>query len=112
MQKEDKKLVAVGGVAGVFGALCCVGPVVIVLFGLGSVSTALSIGRYTWLFTTIALLFFGTATYLYLKKKNCCSRDGVRQNWKPIVVAFILLSVLLTVLKYWVAPLLAQIAYR
>ena len=112
MKKEDKKLVAAGGFAGVLGALCCVGPVVIVLFGLGSVSTALTIGKYSWLFTTIALIFFGVAAFLYLKKKNCCSASGIKQNWKTIAISFVLLSVLLIVLKYWIAPLLAQIAYR
>lgn len=112
MKKEDKKLVVAGGFAGVLGALCCVGPVVIVLFGLGSVSTALTIGKYTWLFTTIALIFFGVAVFLYLKKKDCCSANGFKQNWKPIIISFVLLVVLLILLKYWIAPLLAQIAYR
>lgn len=111
MKKEDKKLVVAGGLAGVLGALCCIGPVVIVLFGLGSVSTALAVGKYTWLFTTIALLFFGGATFLYLKKKKCCSANGIKQNWKPIAISFVLLAVLLILLKYWIAPLLARIAY-
>ena len=112
MKKEDKKLVVAGGFAGVLGALCCVGPVVIVLFGLGSVSTALTVGKYTWLFTTIALIFFGTAIFLYLKKKNCCSASGIKQNWKAIAISFVLLITLLILLKYWIAPLLAGIAYR
>ncbi|RME31969.1 hypothetical protein D6789_01075 [Candidatus Woesearchaeota archaeon] len=110
MDEKDKKLLAAGGVAGVFGALCCLGPVIIVLFGLGSVSTALTIGKYTWLFTTLALLFFGGATVLYLKRKNCCSVQGMRQNWKPVVLSFVLLVALLLLLKYWLAPLVATIA--
>ncbi|RME52641.1 hypothetical protein D6783_04140 [Candidatus Woesearchaeota archaeon] len=112
MKKEDKNLVVAGGVAGVLGALCCVGPVVIVLLGLGSVSTALTIGRYSWLFTGLALLFFGLAVVLYLRKKNSCSAKGVRQNWKLVAASFVLLVVLLFVLKYGLAPLLAKIAYR
>lgn len=112
METDDKKLIAAGGFAGLLGALCCVGPVVLVLFGLAGVSTALTIGKYTWLFTTLALLFFSIATYLYLKKKDCCSVDGVKRNWKTILISFLLLASFLVILKYWLAPLLAEIAYR
>lgn len=112
MKREDKKLIVAGGFAGVLGALCCIGPVIIVLLGLGSISTALTIGRYSWLFTAFALIFFGAAAYLHLKKKDSCSADGLKQNWKTIVVSFALLIILLISIKYWIAPLLAQMVYR
>ena len=66
MKKEDKKLLCAGGIGVVIASLCCVGPVVLVLFGLAGVSTALSIGKFTWLFTTLALIFFGVAIIIYL----------------------------------------------
>lgn len=112
MMKKDKSLLYAGGFAGVIASLCCVGPAVIVLFGLGSVSTALTIGKYTWLFTTLALLFFGGAAFLYLKKNKCCNVEGVKKNWKVIIISFILLVILLISLKYWLAPWLAKIVYR
>jgi len=112
MKKEDKHMLYAGGFAGVLGALCCIGPVVIVLFGLGSISTALSFGTYSWIFTTIALVFFGLAGFFYLRRKNCCSVKGMKQNWKIMMISFVLLVALLLVLKYWIAPLLAQIVYR
>ena len=109
--KKDKSLLYAGGFAGFIASLCCLGPAVIVLFGLGSVSTALTIGKYTWLFTTLALLFFGGATFLYLRTKNCCSVEGMKKNWKIIIISFIVLAVFLIVLKYWLAPLIANVAY-
>jgi len=112
MKKEDKKLLYAGGIAGVIASLCCLGPVILVLFGLAGVSTVLSIGKFTGLFTTLALIFFGVAVFLFLKKKNCCSPQGIKKQWKTMVIAFIVLVVFLIVLKYWLAPLLAQIAYR
>lgn len=112
MRKEDKKLLFAGGFAGAIASLCCVGPVVLVLLGLVGVSTALSIGKFTWLFTTLALIFFGVAVFLYLTKRKCCNVKGLNENWKSIVIAFLVLVVFLTLLKYWLAPLLAQIAYR
>lgn len=112
MKKEDKKLLYAGGFAGLIGSLCCLGPVILVMFGLAGVSTALSIGKFTWLFTTLALIFFGIAVFLYLKKKNCCSAQGIRKQWKIMIIAFVILVIFLILLKYWLAPLLAQVAYR
>ncbi len=112
MKKEDKKLFLAGGLGGLIGALCCVGPVIIVLLGLGSVSLALSIGKYTWLFISFALLFFCAAVIIYLRKKSCCSIDGIKKNYKVILLSFILLSLLLIFFKYYVATMLAKIAYR
>jgi len=54
--KEEKKLLARSSLAGLFGSLCCIGPVVIVLLGLGGVSTALAVGKYSNLFLALALL--------------------------------------------------------
>ena len=112
MKKENKHLIFGSGFAGVLGSLCCIGPVVIVLFGLGSVSTALSFGTFSGLFLAIAFIFFGLTVFFYLRKKNCCSVKGMKQNWKIITKSFIFVVVLLLLLKYWIAPLLAQIAYR
>lgn len=112
MKKEDKKLLFAGGVAGMIASLCCIGPVVLVLFGLAGVSSALSIGKFAWLFTTLALIFFTAAILLYLSKRKSCNAKGLKENWKLIVIAFVVLVTFLILLKYWLAPLLAQIAYR
>lgn len=112
MKKEDKKLLYAGGIGGVIASLCCLSPVILVMFGLAAVSTALSIGKFTWLFTTLALIFFGVAVVLYLTKRKCCDAKGLKENWKPIVIAFIVLVIFLILLKYWLAPLLAQVVYR
>lgn len=112
MKKDDKKLLYAGGFAGAIASLCCLGPVILVLLGLAGVSTALSIGKFTWLFTTLALVFFGVAVFLYLTKRKCCNVKGFKENWKLIVIAFVILVVFLVLLIYWLAPLLAQVAYR
>ncbi len=113
MKKQDKKkLLLFGGFAGLIGSLCCLGPLVIVALGLGSVSAALSLGKYSWLFTIIALLFYGSAVALYLKKDNCCNASGVRQNWRIILASFIGLALFLFLLKYKIAPVLAKFVYR
>ncbi|MBR9680455.1 MAG: hypothetical protein GOU98_01365 [Candidatus Altiarchaeota archaeon] len=112
INKKDKEMVAVGGLAGLFASLCCLGPVVLVALGLGGVSTALTIGKYSEIFTLLALLFFGIAVVYYLKGKDSCSAKGVKENWKIIVLSFVVFSIFLIILKYWAAPLLAELVYR
>ena len=71
MKKDHKKLLYAGGFGGFIASLCCVGPVILVLLGLTGISTALAIGKFTWLFTALGLVFFGSAIILYLKRKKC-----------------------------------------
>ncbi len=112
MKKEDKTLLYAGGIGAFIASLCCLGPVIIVLLGLGSISTALTIGTYSWLFTSLAIIFFVLAITLYLKKKKCCNVNGMQRHWKIIIGGFIILVILLIVLKYWFAPLLAEVIYK
>lgn len=112
MKGKDNKLLYIGGGAGLIAALCCIGPVVLILFGLGSVSAALTIGKFAWLFSILAILFFTTGVFIYLKKKNCCNTQGWKQHWKTILTAFILMVLLLLLLKYVIAPAIATVAYR
>jgi len=112
VKKEDKKLVYSGGIAGFIGSLCCLGPVVLVLLGLTGVSTALSIGKFTWLFNGFGAAFFGGAVFMYLTRKKNCSVQGVKQHWKAIVISSLILVVFLFTLKYLIAPFIAILAYR
>ena len=112
MKENKKKLWYAGGFAGFIASLCCLGPVILVLLGLTGVSTALSIGKFSWIFTTLALIFLVVAIFLYLSKGNKCNTKGLKENWKTILITFVLFAIFLILLKYWLAPLLAQVAYR
>ncbi len=111
MKKTNGQLLKIGGSAALLGSLCCLSPIVIVLFGLGTVSTALIIGTYSWLFTTIAVLFFVTGVLVFMHRKGQCDAAGFRHHWKQILLSFLLMTVLLVLLKYVISPVLARYAY-
>ncbi|RMD58113.1 hypothetical protein D6825_01990 [Candidatus Woesearchaeota archaeon] len=111
-EKKDKKPLIFGIIAGGIASLCCVGPVILVGLGLSSVSFALSIGQYTWLFTTIGTLFLITTLLAYYKKKNCCTTSGLRKQWKQILATFLIMVGILILVKFWLATQIAQIVYR
>ena len=98
--------------AGIIASLCCLGPVLLVAFGLSGVSFALSIGQYSWLFLTFGTLFLVIALFFYYRKKKCCSVSGIKQHWKQILLTFIIMVAILFIIKYWLATYLAKMVYE
>jgi len=110
MKKDNKPLfIAVG--AGFIASLCCLGPVLLIAFGLSSVSFALSIGKYSWVFLSLGTFFLVGALFLYYRKKKCCSVSGIKQHWKQILLTFIIMVAILLIIKYWLATYLAKLVY-
>ena len=89
------------------GGLCCFTPVVLVLFGLSSVSFASSLadnlyGNYKWYFRGTALFFLALAVIWYLyTKENVCSLDALKRK-KNKVINIILICLIVSVLAYMI----------
>jgi uncharacterized membrane protein len=104
--KEEKSfLKKIIPLSAIIGGLCCFTPVVLVLFGLSSVTFAASLsdtlyGTYKWLFRGIALLFLliGLGCFLY-KKEGVCSLNQLKRK-KRKVINLVLLSVSIAVITY------------
>lgn len=89
------------------GGLCCFTPIVLVLFGLGSVSFAASLsdtlyGSYKWVFRSIALIFLLASLFWYFyTKEKVCSIDELKRKRKKII-NMVLLSLIFFVLAYMI----------
>jgi hypothetical protein len=87
------------------GGLCCFTPVVLVLFGLSSVSFAASLSDtlyygYAWAFRAVALLFLlASLFYYFYKKEKVCTIDEFKKKRKRII-NIVLLSIIAFVLAY------------
>jgi hypothetical protein len=87
------------------GGLCCFAPVVLVLFGISSLTFAISLtdllyGQYAWAFRGIAFLFLsiGLIWYFY-KKENICSLDEAKRK-KQLIFNFTLTSIIILTVAY------------
>mgnify|MGYP001191716452 CR=1 FL=1 len=75
----------------VLGAsLCCLSSVVIVLFGLGTVTFASSLadtlyGENKWIFRGIGLLLLLVALALHFRKKGICTLDQAKRHRNEII---------------------------
>jgi len=90
-REKIKTLFKVTGIPVVVASLCCLAPVVIVLFGLGSVSLAASLadtlyGEYRWLFRAAGLVLLGIAVLWYLRnEKGICTIDEAKKRRNEII---------------------------
>lgn len=97
------------------GCLCCITPFVLVLFGLASVATAVSMdnlltGQYVWALRIAALLFLGLGLVVYFRQRGICTLDAARRQRNSIINTVILTLLLVIggyitfeyiVLEYW-----------
>lgn len=86
--KDILKLV---GIPVVIASLCCLTPIIVVLFGLGSVALAGSLadslyGDYKWVFRLVGLVFLGLAVLSYIRRqKGICTLDEAKKRRNEII---------------------------
>ena len=76
-------------------SICCIGPLVLVLLGLGSLGVGVVISKYHWYFilAAVALITFGWRSYL--KEKKTCNLKGCQMENKRITLITLIISSLI-----------------
>ncbi len=126
-KKEKKQLFFISSIGGVIASLCCLTPVILVLFGLSSVAFAASLGdllygTYKWAFRGAGLVFALLALFFYFRRKGICTLDEYKKNRNKViniitmtVITLVVIYLLFTYvilelvgfkLKLWSAPIL------
>lgn len=86
-------------------SLCCLSSVVVVLFGLGTVTFASSLadtlyGEYKWVFRSAGLLLLAISIFLYYRKKGVCTLDQAKKRRNEIINT-VILSLITAVAGYF-----------
>ncbi len=90
LQKARKGIFKSSLLAVAIGCLCCITPLVLVLLGLASISTAVSVdnllsGPLVWVFRGTALICLGIALGIYFRRRGVCSLDEARRQRNRII---------------------------
>jgi len=69
---NNLKGVVTGGAGGVIGALCCLGPTILIIIGIGAFFgiNGACYTQYRPQFLILGLGFLATATFIYFRKKS------------------------------------------
>ncbi len=91
MRAPLKSILKITGIPVLVASLCCLTPVVLVLFGLGSVSLAASLAdtlydTYKWIFRIAGLVLLGLSLIWYFRsEKGICTLDEAKKRRNEIL---------------------------
>lgn len=91
MRTSTKDTFKIISVPVVIASLCCLSPVILVLFGLSTAAFAGSLantlyGSYKWLFRIAGLLLLTASIILYLRRqKGICTLDEAKKHRNEII---------------------------
>ncbi|MDP6857269.1 MAG: hypothetical protein QGH13_07055 [Candidatus Thalassarchaeaceae archaeon] len=101
---DRRGLIAIIGIPALFASMCCLPSVVLVLFGLSTVTAAASLSdqlywgldgwswfRPTLLILSAIMLIFGIV--IYLRNRGICTLDDAVRNRRKVVNTILLVSV-------------------
>lgn len=100
-----KEILKVNSIPVLVASLCCLSPIVLVLFGIGTVSFASSLadtlyGEYRWHFRLAGLLSVVISLIIYFRKsKGICTIDQMKRRRNEIINT-IALTLIIGVLGY------------
>ncbi len=104
---DQKAIFVLSAMAGLIGSLCCVTPVVLVLFGLASVTVAtnwgnLLYGEYSWWFRGLAILSLAAGLVVYFRRRGICTLDAAARERNRVINVTLLVFLLATgIYVFW-----------
>ena len=90
LKTKIKEALKVTGIPVFFASLCCLSPLILIFFGLATVSFAGSLadifyGQYKWIFRSVGLLLLIISIIFYFRKqKGICSIDEAKKHRQEI----------------------------
>lgn len=105
MRTPAKDTLKIISIPVIIASLCCLSPVILVLFGLSTVTFAGSLadtlyGGYKWLFRGIGLILLAGSLILYLRRqKGICTLDQAKKRRNEIF-NIVLVSVSAAIIGY------------
>lgn len=91
MRTPNKDTFKIISIPVIVASLCCLSPVILVLFGLSTAAFAGSLantlyGSYKWLFRIVGLLLLTVSIILYLRRqKGICTLDEAKKRRNEII---------------------------
>ncbi len=79
----------------IFASICCLGPLILILIGLGSLGIGAAIGKYHWWFLGGGVLLITVAWRYYFKEKRTCDLKSCQMENKRMTQIILTLASLI-----------------
>jgi mercuric ion transport protein len=89
------KVLKLGILSVAIASICCVGPLLLILLGLGSLGIGAVIGKYHWYFIAAALLLLTFTWGSYLQEKKTCGLKVCKMENKKVTLLTLIISTLI-----------------
>lgn len=104
MMKNFKDAIKISSVPVIFASLCCLSPILLLIFGVASVSVAASLadifyGTYKWAFRGVGLLLLAVGLVYYFRRQKICTFDEVKKN-RTKIINMVLMTLFVSILGY------------
>ncbi len=85
-----KEIIKLSGLPVVFASMCCLSPIIIFVFGLGSLGFVSSLadtlyGDYKWYFRGFGLFLIWISLFFHFRNKWICTLDSIKRNRNKII---------------------------
>ncbi len=75
---------SIGILSALTASVCCLGPVVLILLGLGGLGIGVAIGRYHWYFMAAGILLLAVGWASFFREKASCDKEACKMEGKEI----------------------------
>ena len=93
---STRQPIRTGILSTIIASMCCIGPLILVLLGLGSLGLGTAMGKYHWVFLMggVLLILFSWRTY-FREKKRCNSKECRMENKKTTLITLIIATIII-----------------
>lgn len=101
-----KELFSLGGLPIFIASLCCLAPIILVLFGISSIAFAASLtnildGQFRWAFILAGLVTLVISLIIYYRKKGICTIDQA-VKYRNEIINKVLIVLIVTGVSYFI----------
>jgi hypothetical protein len=101
---DIKNAFKVASIPVIFASLCCLSPILLLIFGVASVSFAASLadvfyGTYKWIFRGVGLMLLIIGLILHFRRQKICTFDEVKKQ-RTRIINMVLMTVFIGVIGY------------
>lgn len=86
------KSTGIGILSAITASICCIGPLILIALGLGSLGLGAVLGKYHWVFLTVGVFLILFSWKRYFREKERCNIKKCRMENKKLTLTTLIMA--------------------